>query len=356
VQEIVLLAGNVARDQAAQFAPPPVAPPSPPSPASPPASAPTPRESRLSPCDAAGPTLFAAVDFAPFAGVSTVDRGRSIRNLSLGLVGELSGGVKGVAVSGALALDRGPLCGVQVAGIVDVARESKGAQIAGALSFARGITGAQIAGAANVTGPLTGVQIAGGANVAWDDAAGAQVGPVNVAAGPLRGVQVGVVNYARDADFQLGVVNIVASGRLRLDAWSKPETGIVLLGLKHGGRHYHWIYGVGTRVADPSRPWAVLGLGAHATPAASLYVDFDVIDNLQLDFPGGSTTHVYEARATVGYALLPQVSAFVGPTFNVLGAARSARSGAPDYSVHLTDTSDETFRAWPGVVLGLEGL
>jgi hypothetical protein len=370
VQDIALLAGNVARDQASQFAPAPAAASAPAPAASPPAAGIS-SEPRPSPCDASGPTLFAGVDLAPFAGVSTVDRGRSIRNFSLGIAGDLSGGVKGVAVSGALALARGPLCGAQVAGAVDVAGDSTGAQIAGLASFARRITGTQIAGGANltaaltgvqvggvanVTGALTGVQIAGGANVAWDDAVGAQIGPFNVATSALHGIQIGVVNYAQDADFQLGVVNVVASGRLRLDAWSKPEMGLLLAGVKHGGRHYHWIYGVGTRLADPSRAWAVLGLGAHATPAANVYVDFDAIDHLQLDFPGGWTTNLYEARATVGYALLPQVSVFAGPTFNVLEAANSARAGAPGYAAHLTDTSSMKFSAWPGVTLGVEGL
>jgi hypothetical protein len=185
---------------------------------------------------------------------------------------------------------------------------------------------------------------------------GAQIGAVNFAAGTLRGVQIGVVNYARDTDFQLGVVNVVASGRLRLDVWSKPEMGLVLAGVKHGGRHYHWIYGVGTRVADTSRAWAVLGLGVHATPAANVYLDFDAIEHLQLDFPGGPLTQLYEARATVGFALLPHLSAFVGPTFNVLESATSARAGAPGFATHLTDTSSATFSAWPGITVGLEGL
>jgi hypothetical protein len=169
-------------------------------------------------------------------------------------------------------------------------------------------------------------------------------------------VQIGLVNYARDVDFQFGLVNVVASGRFKLDARSKPEMGLVLAGVKHGGRHYHWIYGLAARVADASRPWAVLGLGAHATPTDHVYVDVDAIGHLQLDFPGGETTHLYEARALVGYAFSPRLSAFAGPTFNVLEAATSGRAGAPGFASHLTDTSSETFSAWPGFTLGLEGL
>jgi hypothetical protein len=100
----------------------------------------------------------------------------------------------------------------------------------------------------------------------------------------------------------------------------------------------------------------VLGLGAHATPAPDVYIDFDLIEHLQLDFPGGRPTSLHEARATVGFAFAPHLSAFVGPTFNVLEAATAARAGAPGFATHLTDTSSRTFSAWPGVAVGLEGL
>jgi hypothetical protein len=356
VRDIALLAGNVARDQAAQFALP-AAPPAPAPPPPPPANPRSPsRAPRPAPCRATGTTLFAGVDFVPLAGVSTVDRGQSMRHLSLGVLGELSGGVKGAAVSGVLALDLGPLCGVQVAGIADVAADAQGAQIAGTVSIARSLAGAQIAGAANVTGDLRGVQVAGAANVAWEEASGVQIAPINFSGGALRGVQIGAVNYAQDADFQFGAVSINASGRLRVDAWSKPEMGLLFAGVKHGGRHYHWIYGLGARLADTSRGWAVIGVGAHVTPAEKAYVDVDLLDNVQFGSREGQVAQVYEARATVGYAVLPQVAVFIGPTVNVLNAALSARSGEPGYASHLTATSSNTFGIWPGATLGVEGL
>jgi hypothetical protein len=282
-----------------------------------------------------------AIDFAPWVGVSTKDQGRSIRNLSIGVAGELSGGLKGLAVSGGVDVDSGPLCGVQVSSAVNVAGDSRGAQITGAV---------------NVAQRLDGVQIAGGVNVAADDSSGAQLGTVNVAGGPMRGVQIGVVNYAPDIDFQLGLVNISRSGRLLLDAWTKPEMGFVLAGVKHGGAHYHWIYALGMRPADPARPWAALGLGAHMTPAEKLYVDIDVIDQLQLVFGAGDVTQIYEARAVVGYKVLPQLALFAGPTFNVLDETANARTGTPDYATDLADTSRKSYRSWPGITLGVEAL
>jgi hypothetical protein len=131
--------------------------------------------------------------------------------------------------------------------------------------------------------------------------------------------------------------------------------GLVLAGVKHGGTHYHWIYALGMRPADLARPWAALGLGGHLTPSEKLCVDIDVIDHLQLVFSGGAT-QTFEARAVVGYKVLPQLALFAGPTFNVLAEVTNARSGAPDYAAHLTDTSSATYLSWPGVTLGVEAL
>jgi len=351
--DIVLLAGNVARDQAAQFEPPP----RPVTPAVPPAAAPPGPTPPPLPCDATGPRLAAAIDFVPWLGVSTVDQGRSIRRFSLGALGALSGGVQGLAVSGLVDLDRGPLCGLQLSGIASVAADARGVQVGGTVSVARSFSGVQLGGVVSSSGSdSNGIQIAT-VNVVAGRLTGAQIGAVNVAGMGLRGVQIGAVNYSSDADLQLGAININASGRFLVDAWANAEMGLLLAGVKHGGRHYHWIYALGTRAADTARPWAALGLGAHLTPAARAYVDLDLIDELQLVFPSSSTlTNLYEARAVIGYRLAPQLSVFAGPTYNVLVAAPSARAGAPGYATELATSSSTVFQAWPGLTLGVEGL
>ncbi len=354
--DITLLAGNVARDQAAQFVPPP-----PPAwPALPPAPTPVAMAlppPRPSPCNAAGPRLLVGVDLAPWIGVSTADAGRSIRSFSFGALGALSGGVRGLAMSGLVDISRGPLCGLQVSGIVNIAANARGAQVSGIVNIAADARGAQVSGIVNVAQRLAGVQIAGVVNSSQGDSSGVQIGTVNVTVGRMDGVQIGVVNYAGDADFQLGLVNINASGRFLLDAWANPEMGLVLAGVKHGGARYHWIYALGVRAADAARPWAALGVGAHVTPADKLYADLDVIDELQLAFRSSSTaTALYQARVVVGYRVLPQLAVFAGPTYNLLAAATTARTGAPGYATDLADTSSTTYLSWPGVTLGVEGL
>jgi hypothetical protein len=327
--DIALVAVNVARDQTAAFLQPvqepaPAVAPSP-RPPSPGPAAP----SLPSPCErlAASTTSRALIglDFVPFAGTSSFDGGRSVRNVSVGALGAISSGVDGVAVSGLANVDPGPVCGAELAGLVNVATAVQGAQIAGIVDVTAG------------------------------DSRGLQLSLVNVASGRLRGVQVGLVNVAEDTDAQIGLVNIDAHGRLGLDGWSKAESGTVLVGLKHGPAHSHTIYAFEMNAVS-GRPWAVLGLGGHVTPTERLYFDFDFLFHTQLVPTATSPNQLSEIRAVIGYTLMPHLSVFAGPTFNVLVATNLSRADAPSFAWALADTSSTAVRAWPGVAAGVEGL
>jgi hypothetical protein len=351
VRDIALLAGNVVRDQAAPFVlRPPPAPPAPEAPevAAPPAAPTAPPEP--APCDATEPHARLGLDLLPFVGTSTLEVPRSsIRGISLGAVGALSGRVKGLSMNGALGVATSALCGAQLSGAVNV--------VAGSMR------GAQLAGAVNVSSTVSGAQLAGGVNVASSDVAGAQVATVNVAAGRVRGAQIGVVNYAEDADFQLGLINVDVHGRLRIELWGKAETGLILTGVKHGTAHVHYVYGVGVRAGDTSRAWGAFGIGYHApTAIKKLFVDTELVGEQELVFTSARRSQITELHALVGYSLIPGVAVFAGPAFNVLiaqntgGPQSNARYGAPSYGWNFYDGSNTAIRAWPGVVLGVEGL
>jgi hypothetical protein len=344
-RDIALLAGNVARDQVS-----PLLPKSAPAPGEAPRPLPA-----VSPCEAEGPRLPVGADVAPMLGVSTADRGRSIRNLSLGLAGALSGGVQGLALSGGVDIAGGALCGAQVAGGVTVARDAQGAQIAGGIAIASAMSGLQLAGGLDVAGSVTGAQIAGGVTVAAGDLRGMQLAPINVTTGHAS-FQLGVVNVAKDADFQLGIINVNGSGRLLVDVWGQPEMGLLLAGLKHGGAHYHWIYFVGSRPADTARPWFGLGFGVHATPSDRVFVDADVLSANQFVFNDNSAVWLAQARVVGGLRVVPGLSVFAGPTFNFLGQGKSARPGAPSYAHAVTQTSKTDFSDWLGATVGVEAL
>jgi hypothetical protein len=405
VRDIALLAGNLARDQSAPFihvalpVPPPK--PAPPAPAAPPARG---TGGDASPCDRTNFDVPIGLDFAPMVGSSTLAAGRAGRHLSFGVVGTASSGVHGLALSAALNVDLGYVCGAEIAGAINVTRALVGGQVAGGINVAKGtVHGAQLAGGVNVavgamsglqaaggvnvaTGPSKGLQAAGGANVARaihgfqmaggvnvarsvegaqiggglnvsGQTSGAQIGVVNVTAGPVHGVQIGVVNVNSDADFALGILNVSTRGRFRLDAWGLPDAGLVLTGVKNGGSHYHYIYGVGIRPDDTHHAWAALGLGAHVTtPFEWLAVDLDGLAYQEVVF-GPERNTLFQLRAVVGLRIVPGVTAMVGPTFNLSETMNDLPRGlAPGYSSLIAETSSQQFRAWPGVSAGIEVL
>ncbi len=148
--------------------------------------------------------------------------------------------------------------GAQLAGALAVARDVGGAQVAGAVKIARDVGGAQVAGAVNIARDVRGAQVAGAVNIARD-VRGAQVsGAVNIARHAR--LQLGVVNIAADPDVvQVGVIGIVHGGRTDLEATvDAAATGAILL--RHGGRRWHSVYGVGGQRADDTRD-AQLGAG-----------------------------------------------------------------------------------------------
>ncbi|HEU4412416.1 MAG TPA: hypothetical protein VFS43_44650 [Polyangiaceae bacterium] len=250
--------------------------------------------------------------------------------------------------------------GLQAAGGVNVAigppgdrGQADAGPAAGAGAAGRG------ARAAGATGALEGAQIAGALNVAVGDVRGAQIAPINVASGRVRGVQIGVINVAEDVDFALGLINVVSKGRLHLDAWIVPEVGLGAAALKHGGRHFHYLYGVGLRAAD-QKPWYVFGLGAHLPLSEGWYVDADAITYGRLaprDLERDEGRGINQLRVVAGYSVAPGLALYGGPSANV--ALRLREDGPPTrapYARELEGTRALGVYAWPGLVLGVQGL
>jgi hypothetical protein len=341
--DIAFVAVNVARDQTSALLVPPSPAGAPASNLATPAPSSEPPPAASTPCArlraSRAPRAPIGVDFVPYAGTSSFDRARSIRTVSVGVLGAVSSGVDGAAASGLANVEAGPVCGAQMAGLANVAMGLEGVQIGGIAGVIHGESaGLQVA--------LVNVATAGRLR-------GMQVGEVNVASD--ASVQVGLVNVARDADVQVGLVNVDAHGRLHLDAWSKPEAGMFLLGIEHGPAHSHSIYAFEMNVTT-GRPWAVFGFGAHLTPAEGFYVDIDLLQHVQVLPRSTSPNELSELRALVGHALAPHLSVFVGPTFNVLVASSLSRADAPGFAAVLGNAPTSGVRAWPGVAIGLEGL
>ncbi|MCC6647488.1 MAG: hypothetical protein IT374_18190 [Polyangiaceae bacterium] len=367
-----LLAGNLLRDQTSDLeaelrrrrARETVAPASPPVS---PAPSPQPSPPVAEACGAAGRTL-PAFELAP--GV-TLPRAAgepdTARAFTLALVGGHRGPTRGASIAAIGTYGSGGVCGVHLSGIFDWAYGAvRGVQVAGVAASARDVVGAQLgplvraaedgrgvpAGVVEIARDVRGVQ-AGVVEIARD-VRGVQVGVVNVAR-RARGAQLGVVNIADDSDAPIGLVNVIRNGRLHVDGWLLDLPGVAV-GLVHGGRYTHSIYGIGARRGTDGAAYAVatIGAGAHVPVGARGYVDVDVLDYF---LPDGGLRHVanvFQLRVVAGVAVSPGLSIFAGPTWSL---SQSPPETAEELGVlgsrRLDWGGGAEWRTWPGLTAGV---
>jgi len=274
-ETIALLAGNLARDEAAELAaalgkrpgdappaapsaeaqPPPTSPAPPadapsepvkPAPVQPEAAKPTPSKPKTAkpvaakpaPAKPAPPTCAHAgapfvpvgVDVVPFVGTSTVTGVNVVRRFSFNLFGGYNAGLYGAELSSGVNIESAFMCGVQIAGFANiVAGPVRGAQVSGGVNYGASLAGAQFGlaniaagpvkgaqfGLVGVAGPVLGAQF-GLANIAAGPVKGAQFGLLEIAAGPLMGGQFGLANIATGdtTGVQIGLTNI-SSGKVK---------------------------------------------------------------------------------------------------------------------------------------------
>lgn len=127
-----------------------------------------------------------------------------------GLWSRIDGDAVGAFGSGILSQGGGALRGAELSGIAALRRgDVDGFQGAGVVGKAARVRGAQVGGAVSwAEGPVKGAQLAGGLSFARGDIDGGQLALVNIG-GNVRGAQVGLVNIGGDVrGSQLGVVNI----------------------------------------------------------------------------------------------------------------------------------------------------
>jgi len=344
-------------------------------------------------------------DLVPFVGTSAVEPERTVRHLSLNLIGGYTYGISGAEGSAGFNVETGFVHGVQgagganvnlgvlrgaqgaggfnYAGIVDgvqgsggfnVSRTSvrgvqatggfnlageavDGVQAAGGFNVAREVRGGQGAGGANIAvGDLRGVQGAGGVNVVVGDVRGVQAaGGVNVATGEVQGVQlgtlnvaleearvqVGVVNVAPNADVALGLLNIMWEGRNHVDVWADSQ-GFMYAGYKGGSRYVHNMYSVGVQTIGGEQTWSYgLGIGGHIPMAKRAAIDLDIM-----------THQINEGVRWCNYVnLLNQARAvLVLSPFENLGIY-----AGPTYDVRIQDSAQRfTVEGRPGVTAGIQ--
>ena len=379
---VTLLAGNLVRDEAAELLPDDVAPP-----------AATPGAILAPPPPPAPPAQGSPFMLGLVPGLSTdlVDLDRTHR-VSIGLVASASGGASldiagaigvaqtrtGVQIAGAAAFAN--RAATQIAGAVGVASHAD-VQLAGALAVATDVrfqaagaiaiahtadaqiagaaniahtAASQIAGALNIAGTAS-TQIAGALNIA-SHVRGLQLAPINLAS-RVDGVQVGVINVGGGPDDEsFGLVNIVPGGRTDLEV-AVDSDRIGTLTFRHGGKHWHNVYGVGAQYERDSateQVWlAGLGLGAtfHVLGAP---VDLEGLAwqvNHGKHFDTDHINLLDQLRLTVSFPVGPAAIA-VGAALNIYVTSDHS---SPLYSERTTDPTpmtDTTVTIWPSVFVG----
>ncbi|MFT3696947.1 MAG: hypothetical protein QM831_27645 [Kofleriaceae bacterium] len=305
--------------------------------------------------------------------------------ISIGLVAGSSGDVSGAAFSGAVDVARsvsgaqvsgavavaGELTGVQIAGAVTVADRSRGSQIAGAVAFANtsasqiagaiaysGNAGMQIAGAVSVA-TLSRTQISGAVNVTGTSK-GLQLAPINIAH-RNDGVQIGVINIGGGPDADaFGLINIVPGGRTDLEV-SGDSSGLGTILFRHGGRHWHNVYGFGGQKHDATDTGAnndvwMYGLGfGPSFHLGSLPADLEAI---AWNVNHGNS---HEKEVSILAQLRLTVGIPVGPVTLVAGGAIntyvSSDHTSPLFTARsVTDypmDSNVVTRLWPSVFAGV---
>lgn len=141
-----------------------------------------------------------------------VNAARDVRGVQFGGIANLS-----------LSNPAGPSLssGLQVAGAVNVAGDLRGLQLGGVTNVARDATGLQVSLATNHAGALDGLQLSS-VNTA-SQIRGVQIGFVNVA-GSVKGTQIGLINIAEENDgTAIGLLNFARNGDLQVAAWASPS-------------------------------------------------------------------------------------------------------------------------------------
>lgn len=353
--EAVLLAGNVARDEARELLDAlaakqptkepgllPVEPaPAPAEPAPAPATAPPDGTAGAAfalvyplATNARHPDVRTAFALSLFYGrVGTV----TALQLGLGGVVHATRAVRGAQVALVATASEGPIRGAQVGGITNIGLGTiRGAQASTALNLAfEDLHGAQLTAGGNVTsGRVRGAQIAAGVNVAGSvdgaqgalinvsgDVEGAQVGLVNIAR-EVRGAQVGLLNIATKVDgVALGLFSITPDGVHPL-AWTS-NLAYVNVGLKFATKYVYTVTALGSGTNETKKNngnlHSLVAVGGHAKLPGRFDAEVETAyssaptDSVDAD-PSATagTNHSLHQRGIVGYSFAPRVRLFAG--------------------------------------------
>jgi hypothetical protein len=271
------------------------------------------------------------------------------------LVG-VSPGLRGVALAGAIDIQRDLAAGAQLAGVTSVAlRDLDGFQGAGAASIVmRHLDGMQLAGGMNLAGSFDGMQLAGTINIATRFN-GMQLAPINVA-GRARGVQLGLINYSEEiSGAPIGLISIVRKGITELDVWSESNASAALL-FRHGARRFYNVYGFGsTAPGNDSVQMFGYGFGSRLGSAGPVDLDVTLVAwGVSGNGVAADLSLLSQARLAAAVNLGRHFAVFGGLSYNVFVADSGENGDALNPvldDIHID--GETTVRQWPSAFAGV---
>ncbi len=310
----------------------------------------------------------AGVDGVEFGGVFNLNQYK-VRGLQMaGGVNVVGGDVSGLQIAGVgnvvlrnvngLQMAGGwnktdTLSGLQLAGIINMAKEIKGGQLAGGVNYVKDTVQYQLAGVMNRGGIIKGVQIAGGINIARETAGNQLAGVINIAK-KVKGVQIAsLINIADSSDYPIAIFNWIKNGQRQL-ALTMDESSYLGLNFKSGGRVLYSSLGIGTYLDHASYRYGVeVGLGANLLEKKRFALSAELVQRMHMD---KDLDWLDASRSTLrimpSYVFSKHLRVYIAPSFNYSQAAAvTDQKGKPIWRLWKGEADNNTFHG--GLAAGL---
>lgn len=261
------------------------------------------------------------------AGVGNIINGKQTGVCASGVINVIKGPSKGLVAAGVINQNSGAVKGIQVAGVLNNASNVQGVQIAGVMNNAK-TSNVQIAGIANLANQSS-TQISGLLNQANNNAA--QLGGlINIAkqskvqisgfinvSKKTKGLQLaGLINIAEEADYPIGIINIIKNGTKSIGI-SMDEIGNTVLAFRSGGTKTYGILGIGQNFFLPSANHVLeVGWGYRKQLNNYWSMQYEIANTANTDF---WKTAYYKSSFRILLGLhIKNIHIFAGPTFNYI--------------------------------------
>lgn len=245
------------------------------------------------------------------------------------------------------------LSGLQLAGVINMAKEVRGGQLVAGVNYVKDTVQYQIAGVGNKAKTVKAVQAAAAVNIAEEEVGSQLAGVINIAK-KVRGVQVAtLINIADSSDYPIAIFNWIKNGRREL-ALSIDESSYLGLNFKSGGRALYSSLGIGTYLDHASFRYGVeVGLGANLIDGKRFALSAELTQRMHMDKDlGWMDASRSTLRIMPSYVFSKHWRIYVAPSLNYTQAATVAdQEGKAVWRFWKGEADRNTFHG--GVAAGL---